>query len=135
VADWPADVREDLAVDVRRVADRVRGLSQAKLAAPAGPFASRADGAIEVAQALAEAGQGLADRESADEPAWRRVPRLSDFAVGDQVAVVGHDLLAALDSVAPDEEVWAPERPAARRTALSVVTAAADRLATLRRHL
>ena len=34
------------------------------------------------------------------------MPELADFAVGDQVAVTGHDLLAALELVPPDEQVW-----------------------------
>ena len=132
MADWPAGLREELDADVRRVADRLRSLSQAKLGAPVGGFASRADGAREVARVLAEAGQGLEEAGAPAEPAWRQVPRLSDFAVGDQVAVVGNDLLRVLDGVAPDDDVWTP---GARRTALSVVTAAAAELAALRRLL
>ena len=131
---WPAGLRDELDADVRRVSDRLRSLSQAKLAAPVGGFSSRADGARKVAQVLAEAAQGVEERGAAAEPAWRRVPQLSDFAVGDQVAVVGHDLLAALDSVAPGDDVWSRGQPS-RRTALSVVTAAAAELATLRRLL
>ena len=34
------------------------------------------------------------------------LPVLSDLAVGDQVAVTGHDLLAALDLVGPAVPVW-----------------------------
>ena len=46
-----------------------------------------------------EAGEG--------DPAVRRVPRLADLASGDQVALVGHDLLAALEQAPATEEMQA----------------------------
>jgi hypothetical protein len=132
VAGWSAEVRTGLTADVRRVADRLRTLSQAQLAAPVPPYPSRAAGGRAVAQRLATAAQGLEAGAAGDEPRWRDVPALSDFAVGDQLAVTGHDLLAALDEAGPADLVWAP---GARRTAISVVTDAADQLAALRRLL
>jgi hypothetical protein len=143
--DWAGTVGEDLAADVRRVVERLRTLSQAQLAAPAPPHPSRAAGARAVAQDLATAAQGIEDRASPDEPRWRTLPELADLAVGDQVAVTGHDLLALLRTprspgdhavvgslVDPAETVWAP---GSRRTAGEVVADAAARLATLRRLL
>ena len=132
MAGWPAEVRDGLAVEVRRVADRLRTLSEAQLGAAAGPHPSRAAGARSLAQVLAVATQGLDERTAAGEPAWRQVPMLSGFAAGDQVAVTGEDLLAALEAVDPGETVWAP---GARRTAAEVVADAAERLAALRRAL
>jgi hypothetical protein len=130
-ADW-GSTRGELAADVRRVADRLRTLSEARLAAPVPPHRSRAAGGRSVAQTLAVAAQGIEDRGLAEEPHWRSVPALSDLTVGDQVAVTGHDLLAALEASAPDEEVWTP---GTRRTAGEVVADATAQLAALRRLL
>ena len=74
------------------------------------------------------------------------LPELSDLAVGDQVAVTGHDLLAALDLVGPAVPVWTsteehpPQRagrPAAGRPvpADQVVGAAWELLRDVRRRL
>jgi hypothetical protein len=130
---------DDVAADVRRLADRLRGLSQARLAAPVPPHASRADAARAASQRLAEAAQGLAARDDPAEPGWRVLPSLGDFAVGDQVAVTGHDLLAELATCDPDAQVWAPpatgELTGTRRPALDVVAAAAETLAATRRLL
>lgn len=123
---------DQVAADVRRLADRLRGLSQARLGGPVPQHGSRADAARGVAQQLAEAAQGLAQRDAPAEPGWRVLPRLTDFAVGDQVAVTGHELLAELAGCGPEVDVWAR---GARRTARDVVTAAADALAATRRLL
>jgi len=120
-----APLADELAADVRRVADRLRTLSAARLAGPPAPpedgmppYRSRAQAARAAAQTMADAAAAL---ESAAVGGgwveWRPLPELADFAVGDQVAVAGHDLLAALELVPPDEEVWfgvydrAPARP------------------------
>lgn len=122
----------ELAADVRRVADRLRSLSQARLAAALPPHPSRAAAARAVAQVLADAAQGIEERTAAGEPTWRVVPELSDFAVGDQLAVTGHDLLAAADGLPVDAQVWTR---AGRRPVGEVVGDAAGRLAELRRAL
>jgi len=123
---------DELAADVRRVADRLRGLSQAQLSAPVPPHASRAEVARAAAQQLAEAAEGIAERGAAVEPSWRALPVLSDLAVGDQLAVAGHDLVAEVAGCAPDADVWAR---GSRRTARDAVTTAADTLAATRRLL
>lgn len=88
---------EELAADVRRVADRLRSLSQARLAAPCPPYDSAADAGRVAAQALADAAAAVAAATFAGAaPVGRELPRLSDFSVGDQVAVTGQDLVTAL---------------------------------------
>jgi hypothetical protein len=129
--DW-ASLRAELAADVRRVPDRLRSLSAARLQAQVPPFPSRAAASREVARVLALAAQGIEARASEHEPSWRQPPELADFAVGDQVAVTGQDLLAALDGLDSAEDVWGP---AARRPAHDVVAEAAATLAATRRLL
>jgi hypothetical protein len=105
---------DELAADVRRVADRLRTMSAARLAGPPAPpedgmppYRSRAQAARGAAQAMADAAAAL---ESAAAGVsgfqWRPLPELADFAAGDQVAVTGHDLLAALELVPPDTDVY-----------------------------
>ena len=129
-AEWPAAVRAGIEADLRRVAGRLRTLSPAQLAAAVEGHPSRAAGGRAVAQLLVVAAQGIEERSAPDEPRWRQLPELSPFAVGDQVAVTGHDLLALLGSVGPQQPVWTP---GTRRTAVEVLTDAADHLASLRR--
>ena len=84
-----------LADRVARVVDRLRSLPDSRLARPAGGSAgepSVADSAHALAQVLADLAADLEGR------ARREVPRLHDLASGDQVAVLAHDLLAAIDS-------------------------------------
>jgi hypothetical protein len=137
-----APLAEELAADVRRVADRLRTLSAARLAGPPAPpedgmppYRSRAQAARGAAQAMADAAAALesAAAGGVGSLGWRPLPELADFAAGDQVAVTGHDLLAALKLVSPDEEVWfgAHDRAPARLG----VEQAARLLADVRRRL
>jgi hypothetical protein len=135
-------LRSELAADVRRVADRLRSMSQARLAGlPAPPedrmppYGSRAQAARAVAQVMADAAAAL---ESAGPGVvrslgWQPLPELADLAVGDQVAVTGHDLLTALDLASPDADVLSDvlEHGPAR----SLVEQAALLLADVRRRL
>jgi hypothetical protein len=110
-----APLAEQLAADVRRVADRLRMLSAARLAGPPAPpehgmppYGSRAQAARATAQMMAATAAALecaaAGVGGFD---WRpQLPELADFALGDQVAVTGHDLLAALELVPPDTDVY-----------------------------
>lgn len=83
-ADDPA---HRLAEQLDRTVDRLRTLSFDRLAAPFEPEPTRADAGRALAQRLADAAAALAG-----EPR-RELPRLADAAVGDLVAVCGHDLL------------------------------------------
>ena len=125
-------LRDGLEADARRVPDRLRGLSQARLEAPAAPYASRADAARAAAQRLADAATGLAERSNGHEPHWRALPELSIFAVGDQVAVTAADLLVELAGCDPGDPAWCR---GARSTAREVVAGAAAALAATRRLL
>jgi len=88
---------ERLAREVERLADRLRTLSDVRLARPLPPYATRADAARAVVQLLADHAAGLEGRPS------REVPRLTDLAVGDQVAVTGTDLVVAATESWPSE--------------------------------
>ncbi len=141
IADPWEPLRGELAADVRRVADRLRSLSQARLAGAIVPSegvlppgGTRAEAAHRAAEELTRAASALERPAAGGAPvAPQALPRLADFAVGDQVAVAGHDLLAALDLVDPDDEV--PDDAAGARSARDVVRRAAQLLADVRRRL
>lgn len=108
--------RERLQADLTRTVDRLRTLGLARLEASFEPEPTRADAARAVAQHLADL---AADLEG--EPR-RTLPVLGVQAAGDQVAVTGHDLLAAAAaSDVPDVDAR--------------LTEAADLLLDLRRRL
>jgi hypothetical protein len=86
--------------ELRSLVTRVRGFSATRLAAAAPPIGTRADAAFHLAAELA----GLAAR--AETPAGARVverplPRLGDFTLADQLAVVGNDLVGAVEAGGP----------------------------------
>jgi hypothetical protein len=88
--DQPGTAVERLDAQLGRTVDRLRTLGPARLAAPFEPEPTRAEAAHGVAQRLEDLVAELESREP------MTLPRLADAAVGDQVAVLGHDLLAAL---------------------------------------
>ena len=81
----------------------------------------------DVASALEAAAAGVGY------PGSRPLPELAVHAAGDQVAVAGHDLLAALDLLGPDDPAWFGAHD--RRPARDGVQQAAGALAELRRRL
>lgn len=112
-----AGAGERYAVQLGRTVDRLRSLAIARLSAPFEPEPTRADAAHRLAQRLADVAAGL------DGGGSRSLPRLADPAVGDQVAVCGHDLL---DAAAAHGD---------REQAEAVLVAAAADLLDLRRRL
>ncbi|MER8182921.1 hypothetical protein [Kitasatospora sp. NPDC094015] len=78
-----------LTAAVDRLADRFRSMPQSRLRGAVPGHPSRAAAALELARRLAATALELAG-----EPA-REFPDAGDFAVGDQLAVAGHDLAAA----------------------------------------
>ncbi|MFJ3220628.1 hypothetical protein ACIPLC_32485 [Kitasatospora sp. NPDC086801] len=92
---------------VDSLADRFRSLPQSKLLGAVPGYESRAAAALALARrlaALALAAEGGPERE---------FPEAGAFAVGDQLAVAGHDLAAALAALPEDAEVALPEGPEA----------------------
>jgi hypothetical protein len=105
---------EALDDSVRRLADRLRSLGAPRLGrAPTSPppggaadVRSVADQAHALAGELAALDVGAARRSEATQPVVPVVPRLSDFAVGDQVAVCGASCLASVREVPSETLVW-----------------------------
>ncbi len=132
-------LRSELAADVGRVSDRLRSMSQARLEGQVAPgsddlpsWGTRAQAGRRMAACLSEVAASLESAADGEPPRdLRGMPELNVFAVGDQVAVGGHDLLAALELVAPDTEVRF-EHP---RPARDAVEHAQRLLADLRRRL
>lgn len=85
-----------------RLADRFRALPESSLKTAAGEPGPRAEAGFALAGRLAEAAQRL---EEPDRPP-RTLPWAGVFSVGDQIAVAGHDLVAALYGT-PDDEALA----------------------------
>ncbi len=80
---------ESVEREIARIADRLRTFSLVRLGEPVAGHSSRAAAVRAVVQALADAAAGLEGGPR------REVPRLADAAVGDQLAVIGADLVAA----------------------------------------
>ncbi|GAA5008679.1 hypothetical protein [Kitasatospora paranensis] len=79
----------DLLEAVDRLADRCRSMPQSRLLAAVPGHPSRAAAVLALARRLA-----LTALAAEGEPA-REIPDAGEFAVGDQLAVAGHDLAAA----------------------------------------
>ena len=132
-------LRSELAADVGRVSERLRAMSRARLEGQVPPgdddlpsWGTRAQAGRGMATCLSEVAASLESAADGGSPQRHRgMPELNVFAAGDQVAVGGHDLLAALEVVAPDDEVWF-EYP---RPARDAVEHAQRLLADLRRRL
>ncbi|WP_371498817.1 hypothetical protein OG871_22685 [Kitasatospora sp. NBC_00374] len=78
-----------LTAAVDRLADRFRSMPQSRLRGAVPGHPSRAAAALALARSLA----ATALRLEGEPP--RELPGAGDFAVGDQLAVAGHDLAAA----------------------------------------
>ncbi|WP_055585761.1 hypothetical protein [Peterkaempfera griseoplana] len=82
-----------LLTTVDRLADRFRSMPQSRLTGPVPGHASRAAAALELARRLAAEAQAVEQDGAAP---YRELPDAGPFAAGDQLAVAGHDLAAAL---------------------------------------
>jgi len=87
-----------------------RSMPESKLLGRLPDGRSRAAAGHELAGLVALAAQGVEDRERREPPSWRALPFEGPFVVGDQIGVTGHDLLAACERAAVDDEavvtVW-----------------------------
>jgi hypothetical protein len=118
--------------ELERTVDRLRTLGLARLEVSFEPEPTRAAAARALAQHLADL---AADLEG--EP-QRELPVLATAACGDQLAVCGHDLLAAYaghSGSGPAESATARDEPAPEPTDQARIQAAADLLLDLRRRL
>jgi hypothetical protein len=98
---------DSLTDDLANVVSGLRTSSATRLSARlSGPIPTRAAAGRLLARTLAVAAQGIEDADLRMPPSWRTVPVLADLAVGDQVAVLAHDLITALS--APPDRVWTP---------------------------
>ncbi len=113
-----APLVEALTVEVERVSDRLRSMSDVRLGQPLRHGATRAEAARGLAQRLADAAQGIEQRADDEPPRPRVVPDLGVFAVGDQVAVTGRDLARAAARLPSQALVW---RGSARASAEDVL--------------
>lgn len=104
---------------VDRLADRFRSMPQSRLLAAVPGHPSRAAAGLALARELATAAQLL--EEGAQAPV-RPLPSVGDFAVGDQIAVAGHDLVAALGGRPAGAAV--PTTDGARATAAGLLAGA-----------
>ena len=84
-----SEAAELFAVDLRRTTDRLRSIGAARLSASFSPEPTRADAAFALIRELADRTAQLACSEQ------HTVPRLTDMALGDQLAVIGRELLIA----------------------------------------
>ncbi|MFG2918431.1 hypothetical protein ACGF0D_36800 [Kitasatospora sp. NPDC048298] len=112
----PLDV-DPLVEAVDKLADRFRSLPQSKLQGAVPGHASRAAAALELARRLA----GLA--AAAEGGPRRDFPDAGAFAVGDQLAVAGHDLATALAALPEGARVALPDGPAAAEVLAAAVDA------------
>ncbi|MFE7527985.1 hypothetical protein ACFU7Y_20045 [Kitasatospora sp. NPDC057542] len=116
---------EPLVEAVESLADRFRSLPQSKLLGAVPGYASRAAAALELARRLA--GLALATEGGPQ----REFPDAGAFAVGDQLAVAGHDLAAALAALPQGAEVALPDGPVAATEVLAGAVAAVRETAAL----
>ena len=138
----PTAPRARLTWEIDALADRYRGLSQARLRGalprpvaftrpaagtggqePAdGSRVTRAGAGHRLTQLLADAAAGVAGRAADVAPASRPVPIIDLFALGEQIAVTGHDLVLELEGLQDRELVWDGDRRVRVATLVARVT-------------
>jgi len=138
----PTGPRARLTWEIDALADRYRGLSQARLlgALPSpvaftrpaagtggqepadGSRVTRAGAGHRLTQLLADAAAGVAGRAADVAPASRPVPIIDLFALGEQIAVTGHDLILELEGLQDRELVWDGDRRVRVATLVARVT-------------
>jgi hypothetical protein len=74
------------------------------------PYGDRGSAGHWLAAQLATLAQGVEEWDRAEPPVWRRLPALGVFALGDQIAVTGRELVEASRLLKDPAEtlVWTP---------------------------
>ncbi|MEY9930096.1 hypothetical protein ABH926_004738 [Catenulispora sp. GP43] len=109
-ADEEASSADLLERELTRLAEAYRRLPHSKFAQRLEPYGDRARAGHWLAAQVTTVAQGIERWDSPRPPAWRELPTLGVFALGDQIAVVGNDLLAAYRALKDPREtlIWTP---------------------------
>jgi hypothetical protein len=109
-ADEEASPAEVLAEELTRLADGYRRLPHSKFTLRLEPYGDRAQAGHWLAAQVTMVAQGMERWDSPQPPRWRDLPTLGVFALGDQIAVVGNDLVAAYRALEDPREtlIWTP---------------------------
>lgn len=109
-ADKEASAAEILAEELARLAEGYRRLPHSKFALRLEPYGDRAQAGHWLAAQVTMVAQGIERWDSPQPPRWRDLPTLGVFALGDQIAVVGNDLVAAYRALKDPREtfIWTP---------------------------
>ncbi|MBW8802923.1 MAG: hypothetical protein JF587_03535 [Catenulisporales bacterium] len=99
-----------LAAELTRVVEAYRRMPHSKFGLRLEPHGDRAQAGYWLATQFTLLAQGMENWDSPKAPRWRELPVLGAFALGDQIAVVGNDLLAAFQALKDPREalVWTP---------------------------
>ena len=106
----PAEAAERLAEELTRLAEGYRRLPHSKFALRLEPYGDRAQAGHWLAAQVTMVAQGIERWDSPQPPVWHDLPTLGVFALGDQIAVVGNDLVAAYRALKDPHEtfIWTP---------------------------
>lgn len=126
---------EVLAGELAQVADGYRRLPHSKFSLRLEPYGDRAQAGHWLAAQVTMVAQGIERWDSPQPPRWRELPTLGVFALGDQIAVVGNDLVAAYRALKDPREtlIWTPGE--GRVPAEKAMAAVLDSTTALRRAL
>jgi hypothetical protein len=96
--------------EIVRVAEAYRRMPHSKFALRVEPLGSRAHAGHWLAEQYAALAQGVEQWDRIEPPVWHRVPVLGVFALGDQIAVTGRELVDAYRALKDPAEtlVWTP---------------------------
>lgn len=102
------DLSDLLWSEITRVAEGYRRMPHSKFALRLEPFGSRAQAGHWLAGQYAVLAQGVEQWDRILPPVWHRLPVLGVFALGDQIAVTGRDLVEAYRALKDPAEtsVW-----------------------------
>jgi hypothetical protein len=134
-ADGEPAAAGSLADELTRLAEGYRRLPHSKFALRLEPYGDRARAGHWLASQVTMVAQGMEHWDSRRPPVWHELPTLGVFALGDQIAVVGNDLLAAYRALDDPREtlIWTPGE--GRVPAEKAMAAVLDSAAALRRVL